>query len=285
MPEPILVALGLAIAAAVVLLPLRRGGSDEPPLPDEGALVRHRAALEALNEVEADYRAGTLDDEAYARELAAAERRASETRAALHARAGDDVPRPDGRARRLATGAAAVIGLALLAGSALPATGVANRTVVDQALAERQATEEARQARIRELTDALVADPSDTATLSDLADAYLAGTSDTDLVAAVRILQLLLEYEPENASAYERVVSAYIRGGDHANARAALDSYETIESADPVEVAFLDGLIALQGEADREAAIEAFDRFLELAPDDARVPMIRGLREDAAAGE
>ena len=285
MPEPILVALGLAVAAAVVLLPLRRGGAEEPVLPDDGALVRHRAALEALHEVEADHRAGTLDDEAYARELAAAERRAADTRAALHTLPADDVPPPDRGARRLATGAAAVIGLALLAGSALPATGVANQTVVDEALAERQATEAARQARIRELTDALLADPTDTANLSDLADAYLAGTSDPDLVAAVQILQLLLEYEPENASAYERVVSAYLRGGDYANARAALDSYETIDGADPVEIAFLDGLIALQGEADPEAAIEAFDRFLELAPDDARVPMIRGLREDAAAGD
>ena len=49
-------------------------------------------------------------------------------------------------------------------------------------------------------------------------------------------------------------------------------------------MAFFDGLIALRGEDDREAALAAFDRFLELAPDDPRAEMIRGLRDEAAAG-
>ena len=52
------------------------------------------------------------------------------------------------------------------------------------------------------------------------------------------------------------------------------------ETADPVEVAFLDGLIALSGEDDPERAIRAFDRFLELAPDDPRAPMVHGLRDE-----
>ena len=50
-----------------------------------------------------------------------------------------------------------------------------------------------------------------------------------------------------------------------------------------MEIAFLDGLIALR-EGDNERAVAAFDRFLELAPDDPRAGMIRGLREEAAGG-
>jgi hypothetical protein len=49
-----------------------------------------------------------------------------------------------------------------------------------------------------------------------------------------------------------------------------------------VEAAFFDGLIALRGEDDPARAEVAFDRFLELAPDDPRAGMIEGLREEAA---
>jgi hypothetical protein len=54
-----------------------------------------------------------------------------------------------------------------------------------------------------------------------------------------------------------------------------------VATADPVELAFFDGLIAL-AERDNAVAVEAFDRFLELAPDDARAGMVRGLRDEAA---
>ncbi len=95
-------------------------------------------------------------------------------------------------------------------------------------------------------------------------------------------LQLLMNLEPERADAYERIVTAYLRAGDYANARAALDSYAALDSADPVEVAFFEGLIALRGEGDGAAARAAFDRFLELAPDDPRAGMVRGLRDEAS---
>jgi Flp pilus assembly protein TadD len=45
----------------------------------------------------------------------------------------------------------------------------------------------------------------------------------------------------------------------------------------------LDGLTA-RAEGDADRAVEAFDRFLELAPDDPRAEMIRGLREEVAGG-
>jgi tetratricopeptide (TPR) repeat protein len=166
----------------------------------------------------------------------------------------------------------------------LPAAGIANRTENTSGLPAAHAAEAARQHRIEELTQAFAADPQDPAILSDLADAYLAGSSDADLAAAAAALQLLIAVEPDRADAYDRIVSAYIRANDFANARAALDSYEGIGSADPVEVAFLDGLIALRGEGDEDRAAAAFDRFLELAPDDPRSPMIRSLRaEDESA--
>ena len=82
MPETLLLTAGLALAAAIVLLPLR-ARAEAPATPDDAAAVRHRAALEALRDVEADHRAGSLDEEAYERELGVAEAHAAATRAAL----------------------------------------------------------------------------------------------------------------------------------------------------------------------------------------------------------
>jgi cytochrome c-type biogenesis protein CcmI len=285
MPEPILLAVALVVAGVAVLWPVWRGSPAHRDAEDErrSAEMRHRVALESLRDVETDRRAGSLDDAAYVAALAEAESRAAVTREALE-RAPHAAGEPN---RRTVSGvpliAAAVIGLALVAGSLLPAAGIANRTEINEGLAAAQAAEAARQQRIEELTDAFAADPQDPAILSNLADAYLAGSSDADLAAAAAALQLLIAVEPDRADAYERIVSAYIRAGDFGNARAALDSYEGTASADPVEVAFLDGLIALRGEGDEERAAAAFDRFLELAPDDPRAPMIRSLRAEGAS--
>ena len=71
-----------------------------------------------------------------------------------------------------------MIGALLVVGSALPATGIANRVVVNQGLAAAEAAESARQDRIDELLGALTANPRDSATLSALADEYLAGSSE-----------------------------------------------------------------------------------------------------------
>ena len=284
MPEPLLLAVALAVAGAVVLWPIRQPART-PTASDEAdaAAVRHRVALEALRDVEADRRAGSLDEAAYAAQLAEAEERAAVTGTALDRQPEAAPPRAaSGRPAVAAIGAAALIGAAMLAGSAVPATGVANRTVVNQALADAQAAESARQARIADLLGALAADPSSPDTLSDLADAYLEGGTSDDLVRAAVALRVLIELEPDRADAYERIITAYLRADDYANARAAHDSYASIEAADPVEVAFFDGLIALRGEDDPARAREAFDRFLELAPDDPRAGMIRGLRDEAA---
>lgn len=280
MPEPILLLIGLVAAGFLVLIPLWRARADAAA-DDGAAALRHRVALEALRDVETDRRAGSLDDAAYAEQLAQAEARAAATRAALE---GDTRPAPQPSSpggRRSAVIAAAAIGAVMLAGSFVPPAGIANQTVVNQELADVEAAEAARQALIRELRGALSADAADTDALSALADAHLAGSSQEDLVRGAVALQLLIALEPERADAYERIMSAYLRAGDHANARAAHDAYVQLASADPVEAAFFDGLIALRGEDDPQRALDAFDRFLELAPDDPRAAMVRGLRDEA----
>lgn len=282
MPELVLIVIGLAAAGAWVLPPLWSAPASATDEERDAAMLRHRVALEALRDVETDRRAGSLDDASYAQQLSEAEARAAETRAALEQQPSTTVAPHARPAKTAALVSAAVVAAALLAGAVVPASGVANQTDTNEGLAAAQAAESARQERIGELQAALAADPRDVDTLSDLADAYLAGSSQEDLVRAAVALQVLIDLEPDRADAYERIMAAYLRAGDHANARAAYDSYVELVAADPVEAAFFDGLIALRGEDDPARAEAAFDRFLELAPDDPRAGMIEGLREEAA---
>jgi hypothetical protein len=285
MPEAVLLAIGLLVAGAVVLAPLRRPAPAGVPDDDrEAATIRHRSALEALRDVEADRRAGSLSDAAYAEQVAEAEARAATTRAALDRLPAAGPASSSPGATRVALIAAGVVGLLLLGGSLVDATGIANPTVVNEPLAAAQAAEAARQARITDLLERLRAEPRETTTLSALADQYLAGTGSDDLVRAAVALQLVINLDPGRADAYERLMSAYLRAGDATNARAVYDAYAQVASADPVELAFFDGLIALRGENDAERARAAFDRFLDLAPDDPRATMIRGLRDEAEGG-
>jgi tetratricopeptide (TPR) repeat protein len=289
MPETIVLLAVLLVAGAFVLAPLRRAADTVPTdVERDAAAVRHRVALEALRDVEADRRAGSLDERGYAEQLAEAEARAAATGAELAAAAsGPPVAPAHNVGGRAALAAAVVVGVALVVASWLPASGIANTTDVNEGLAAAQAAETVRQAEIDRLLEALGSDPEDPDTLSDLADAYLAGSTGDDLAHAAAALQVLLALEPDRADAYERLIGAYLRAGDYVNGRRALDSYEGRETADPVEIAFFDGLIALTGEDDPEQARAAFDRFLELAPDDPRAEMIRGLRaqtEDPPSG-
>lgn len=287
MPEIILLAMALAIAGAAVLWPLRSGSAQPASADDDrdAAELRHRAALEALRDVEADRRAGSLDDDAYAIARAEAEERAAATLAPAEPPPTVVDPSAHARARRGAVLLAATIGLTVVGASMLPGTGVANSTVRNEALAEAQLREAERQARIAELLEALADDGENPETLSELADLYLAGTTRDDLSVAATLLRGLIDLEPDRADAYERIIGAYLRAGDHGNARAALDAYEAAPTADPAEIAFFDGIIALRGERDPAAAVAAFDRFLELAPDDPRAAMIEGLRDEAAAAD
>lgn len=283
MPDLLLVLVGLAVAGALVLSPLRHRAVPSASTDERvAAELRHRVALESLRDVEADRRAGSLDAAAYETQLAEAEGRAAETRRALTAATASATgARTVGDGRRAAILAAGLIGAALLVGWLVPGAGVANRTVTNQALAAAEAAEEARQDRIRELTAELAADPEQVEVLSALADAYLAGSEAQDLSAAAQALQLLIALDPERNDGYERIMTAYLRAGDAANARAAHDAYAKVASADPVELSFFDGLIA-RAAGDDERAVAAFDRFLELAPDDPRTEMVAGLRDEAS---
>lgn len=287
MPEPLILLVGLALAGLFVLAPLRAAPRRQVTAADhEAALLRHHVALEALRDVETDHRAGSLDGTAYEQQLAEAEHRAATTRVALEAAARTGEPNASPQASGSRSGAAvlaAAIALVLLIGSLVPALGVANGAVLNEPLAAARRAEEQRQDRLRQLSAAVASDPRDAAALSDLADAYLAGSSQEDLVRAAVSLRLLIDLDPERADAYERIITAYIRADDYANARAALEAYEEIATASEAEVAFFAGLIALRGDDDPATAVAAFDRFLELAPRDDRAAMVRGLREEAAA--
>lgn len=285
MPETILLAAAFGLVGVAVLWPLWASRGAVSPVDDaDDAGVRHRVALETLRDIEADHRSGSLDDDAYAAQRAEAEAIAAATLDAVERRPERAPPRYDPRRRRLALAVAGTIGVVLLAGSLVEATGIANATVENPALAAGEAAEAARQDRIDALLDDLRADPRDVDALSALADAYLEGSTRDDLVRAAVALQLVIDLAPERNDAYERLMSAYLRAGDAPNARAVHDTYAQVEGADPVELAFFDGLIALRGEDDPEGAAAAFDRFLELAPDDPRASMIRVLRDEADGG-
>ncbi|MDH4335120.1 MAG: tetratricopeptide repeat protein [Chloroflexota bacterium] len=283
----ILALLGLGVAA-LVAVPFRRPVAPERGTTDRESLaLRHRLAVEALIDVEADRRAGSLDDAGYQRQLAEEEARAADTLAALDALA---PPRlapgaaSGDRSRRVTVWLGGGLAVLVLIGFVLPEPlGLGERTSVNQPLADQIAAEEARLADIQRLLTSLAANQDDPATLSDLADAYLAGGAAEDLQRAAIALQVLISVDPLNASAYQRLITAYLSAGDLPDARAATDSYRTLVGDDAPDVPFFLGLIALRG-GDATEAIEQFDRFLELAPDDDRAPMIRSLRAEAAGG-
>jgi cytochrome c-type biogenesis protein CcmH len=284
----LLAGIGLA-TATMIAWPLLRARSSASVSFDtqaeaEARALRHRVALEGLLDVEADRRAGSLDDASYHRERAEAEERAAQTMTEAteistwpvpaHARSGQGRP----AAAWLGAGLAA----ALLVGFALPApAGLAERTVVNQGLADALAREAARQGEIQRLLGALAANPQDAQVLSNLADAYLAGSSAEDLKRGAVALQVLLAVEPTNRSAYQRLITAYISAADWSDAQAATDSYATIAGSNEPDIPFFMGLIAFR-KGDSATALLHFDRFLELAPKDDRVPMVTSLRAEAA---
>jgi cytochrome c-type biogenesis protein CcmI len=279
----LLVVVGLAVAAAIAWPLLRRGSPTVAPealAEAEARALRHRVALDALLDVEADRRAGSLDDASYERERAEAEARAADTL--------EPAPLPPSPAASTGTGRGmtaalgGLVALALLVGYALPGSiGLGQRTVVNQALADALAQEADRQAEIQRLLELFDANPRDPEVVSHLADAYLAGGSLEDLQRAAAALQLLLGLEPENHSAYRRLINAYLITAHYDDAQATTDSYALIAGPDEPDIPFYRGLIAFR-RGDYATAVQEFDRFLALAPDDGRASMISSLRAEAA---
>jgi cytochrome c-type biogenesis protein CcmI len=283
MAELALLLLLLAATALAVAWPLleRDAHVASPGTPDDERAVRHRLALEALRDLEADARGGSMDRESYVVERAEAEARAIAT---LEPGPVPAAGAPGAwRSRRLAAlVGATVIGLVLVGFALPPPLGIAERTVTDQALADAVAAEEARQAEIGRLLQRLSADSGDTRAWSALADAYLAGGSAEDRQRAVVVLQTLIGLDREDASAYRRLITVYLDAGSWEDARAALDAYAEIAADDEPDIPFFRGLIALRADADMDEAVRQFDRFLELAPHDPRAVMVLSLREQAA---
>ena len=283
----LLLAVGLVAVGVAAWPPLRRGATDaatiETRAEAEARALRHRLALDALIDLEADRRAGSLDEAAYQRQLDEAEARAAQTldeATAGHPMvAAGSLP---GGGRRIAAWLAGLVAVALLVGFALPApVGLAERTVVNQGLADAIAREDARQAEIQRLLGALSTDPHNTSVLSDLADAYLAGDSTQDLQRAAVSLQVLLAVDPQNRSAYQRLITAYISAADWTDALGATDSYEALVGSTDPNVPFFRGVIVFR-QGQNSAAVRYFDDFLRLAPDDGRVAMVTSLRAEAA---
>jgi cytochrome c-type biogenesis protein CcmH len=186
-------------------------------------------------------------------------------------------------ARRAAVGVAVGLVIALAVGLVLPEPySLASETVVNQPLAEAQAAEARRQAEIERLLTTLAADANNREALSDLADAYLAGSAAEDLQRAALVLIALIGLEADDPAPYGRLITAYVRAGDWANATSATDSLAKLAPDSP-DVPFFRGLIAWRGRGDSVSAIAAFDEFLAESPDDPRVPMIRALRAEAAS--
>ena len=281
MAEPLLLALVATAVALAIAWPLL-GGRVADPVADperEAIAVRHRLALEALRDVEADRRAGSLDDDAYRIQRDEAEARAAESLRELdHASAGAEpaaagrsgsAPSRAGMRRSALSGGG--LALLLLVGYALPSPfGIAER--------------DARIERIRVLTDAVSANHYDVAALTELSDLYLAGGSSDDVAAALTTLLLLRNAAPEARDGHERLITLLVRAGLWEGAAAATDQFAQVVGDGDREVPFFRGLIA-RGLGDHDEAVRQFDRFLQLAPDDPRATMVRGLRRQESAAE
>lgn len=281
MPEPLIFAAVAILAGVVVAMPILLESPERraPRLPEEdrdALVLRHRIAVESLRDVEADHRAGSLDEATYRAERALAERRAIATRAALDA-APAPPEEPLGRDGRLVVaGIGIVLGVLLVAGVVLRVpVDLANATVTNTTLAEQMAQAAARDARITELRGRLRADPQDTEALTGLADLYLATGTQADRNAAAPLLLLLVNLEPENTDALTKLATAYLQSGQQDDASAVVDRLEQVDPSS-IDVPFFRGLIARQ-RGDAAAARAAFDAFLAAAPDDARASMVRGL--------
>ena len=283
----VLLAAGLVVAGPL-LWPVQ--ASVEPRLPEEdaaGLALRHRIAVESLRDVEADHRAGSLDEQGYELARAEAEERAARTLAALEAArprtSGEGLleSRDAGSSRRLAGALGVGIVVLVLAGSLLPAPlTLANGTVVNAQLAAQQAAEAARQEAIKRLQASLATKP-DAAGLVRLASLYMQGGDAASLQRAAQLLIAAITLDPKSSDAYGLLITAYIRAGDYVDATAATSAYAKVAPSSP-DIPFFRGLIAYQGTGDRAEAVRWFDAFLKAAPNDERVPMVRSLRAEAA---
>lgn len=264
----LLLAVG-AVAAVVIAVPfVRRAPAPVADDDRETLELRHRIAIESLRDVEADRRSGSLDEATYAAQRAEAEQRAAQTLAELEAApvaaAAAAQPSTAGRRWRPAAIAGVVLAGLLVVGFFVPPPiGLANQVV------------DTRQQAIQAALDRLAANPRDAEAFSNLADAFLAGDTYADMQRGAAALLALITLEPNNVDAHDKLISTYIRVSDWKDASATTDALEKLTPGS-ADVPFFRGLIA-RGQGDSAEAKRQFEAFLKLAPEDPRVPMVRGL--------
>lgn len=268
MPDLVQLALLLIIgglAAIVIAAPLVRGRWSAPADEERETLaLRHRLAIEALRDVEADHRAGSLDEAGYRAQRAEAEARAAATLDAVESQSAESGPPARRLGWRPAALAALVLAAVFVVGFFVPAPiGLANQVV------------DTRQQAIERALDALQQNPRDAQAFSELADAYLAGGTYQDMQRGATVLLALISLEPDNTSAYQRLITTYIRTGSWDDASGATDSLAKLAPTSP-DIPFFRGLIA-RGQGDAAQAERQFREFLRMAPDDPRASMIRSL--------
>jgi tetratricopeptide (TPR) repeat protein len=274
----ILVAGTVALAVAWPLLDGRQPRAEAEPAPErEAARIRHDLALEALRDIEADRRAGSLDDDAYRAQREEAEAHAARSLRGLEAAApnedtgaDDEPPLARGRRWRLPALVGGMLALLLLAAFAAPPPfGIAER--------------DARIERIRQLTDSIAANPRDVDALGELADLYWAGGTADDVGRALASLVLMRDAAPRSRDANQRLLTLLVQIGLWDDADAAIGHYADVVGEDDPDIPFFRGLVA-RGNGDNDEAVRQFNRFLQLAPDDPRADMIRGLRHELSIG-
>ncbi|MDP9270241.1 MAG: hypothetical protein M3P14_04595 [Chloroflexota bacterium] len=305
MPDLVTIIIWLVLGASAVAWvagPLLTRRGDAPRVTDTAGddlatlTLRHRIAVETLRDVEADHRAGSLDDASYGDLRREAEEHSARTLAEVEAarRAGtpavEDVeiarlPRAPAGAwtsRRIGVVIGAGLAVLIVAGLVAPQPfSLANATVVDQALAAAQAAQSDRQAEIARLRDQLVSQPNDAAAIIRLAALYQQGGTAADLRTSAQLLIFAIRLDPGSTEAYRLLITAYISAADYTDAAAATDSYAKVAASSP-DIPFFRGLIALNGTGDHAAAVRWFDAFLAAAPSDPRAVMVRSLRAEAA---
>ena len=285
----------VAGAAALVAGPLVRPAAGVATAPDAvrsddlaSLALRHRIAVESLRDVEADHRAGSLDEAGYRAARSEAQERAARTLHELESAQPLPLIRAaplgaaSGRSRRIGALVGSVLIGLILAGSLLPAPlTLANRVVVNEQLAAAQRADQARTSQIQQLQHKLAASPQDAPGLVQLASLYLQGGSASERQRAAQLLLLAIQVDAKQTDAYRLLITAYIQAADYGDAGAATDAFAKVAPKSP-DVAFFRGIIAYQGTGNRAEAVRWFDAFLNAAPTDPRTVMVRSLRAEAA---
>ncbi|MGH2655441.1 MAG: tetratricopeptide repeat protein [Actinomycetota bacterium] len=265
---PVAVVL-FAVAAAGVVAPFRRRGLPMPEAPTDPLEERRLTLLLALRDLEEGRASELLQKQQYARLRADTERRAAKVLRALDQRASPTGPVPgDGGSAPAAprTGVPRWLAALLVAATLLGVTAPTLLGSVEERGPGAMITGEFGregpsdplgffEVRVRQ-------HPRDVAARLDLAHRYLdAGRVNEAIDQYLAALRL----DPDNAEAHAHLGLVLHLAG---RSQEGLEEVERALATEPryPEAMFLKGLILLQGFGRREAATEALETYLDLAP-------------------